>query len=91
MKTFDNLVFEPHNIDGIHATEMFDNGYGVSVIKNDFSYGGDSGYYELAVLNKDGGLSYSTPVTEDVEGWLTPEMVTNLMSQVQELPKADVS
>ena len=39
MKTFDNLVFEPHNIDGIHATEMFDNGYGVSVIKNDFSHG----------------------------------------------------
>lgn len=44
----------------------FDNGYGASIIKFenlDFSGGQD---YELAVLDMNGVLTYSTPITSDV-------------------------
>jgi hypothetical protein len=64
---------------------FFDNGYGVSVVKHDYSYGGDKGLYELAVLNENGDLTYDTPITEDVIGWLRPEDVTDVMIKVQQL------
>ena len=92
MGGFADLDFKPHpNWDGIQALAFFPNGYGVSVIKSDHSYGGPSGLYELAVLEGDAdksSLTYDTPVTSDVEGHLTPEMVSDLMAQVQALPPA---
>ena len=88
MKTFDDLVFDSKSDPcWTRAREMFDNGYGVSVVRSYYSYGGDEGYWELAVLDSDGGLTYDTSVTTDVEGWLTPGKVTELMRQVQELEK----
>jgi hypothetical protein len=36
-------------------------------------------------LGKDGNLTYDTPVTNDVIGYLTEEDVTDVMKQVQEL------
>jgi hypothetical protein len=88
MLTFDDLEFGPRpTIGGIIAKQSYANGYGVSVIQGPGSYGFGEGLYELAVL-KGGGLCYDTPITDDVEGYLTPENVTNLMRQVQELPDA---
>lgn len=51
-KTFKDLVFEPSEapLNGIRATIDFDNGYGVSVIKNAFSYGGPSVSMNLQLL-----------------------------------------
>jgi hypothetical protein len=40
---------------------------------------------ELAVLGKDGRLDYSTPVTEDVEGYLTAEKAAELLDQIEGL------
>jgi len=40
--------------------------------------------YEVAVL-KDGDLCYDTPITDDVLGYLTPEEVSSVMGQVQNL------
>ena len=70
---------------GVYARMMFENGYGVSVIKTSFSYGGDAGLYELAVLDTDGEITYDTDVTDDVIGHLTPEQVTETMAFVQAL------
>jgi len=39
----------------------------------------------MAVLDSDGDLTYSTSVTSDVLGYLTPEEVTKHMIEVQEL------
>jgi hypothetical protein len=64
---------------------MFENGYGASVVKGPNTYGGEDGLYELAVLDKDGKLCYETPVTDDVEGYLTENEVTKLMEQIQNL------
>jgi len=64
----------------------FANGYGASVIRSAYSYGGDQGLWELAVLGPDGKLNYDTPVTEDVEGWLADADVDRLLKQISELP-----
>ena len=86
MKTFDDLEFKPHwSGRGVVSRLRFANGYGVSVVRHDHSYGGPDGLYELAVLGKDGELTYTTPITSDVLGWLQPEEVSHWMQQVEQL------
>ena len=89
MKTFEDLEFEQLNdapyMFGKKSRMHFDNGFGVSVVSHTHSYGGRSGLYEVAVLDKDGLLTYETPVTSDVIGYLSEEDVTDVMKQVQEL------
>lgn len=88
MFQFEDLQFERHPVAmhpwDVRAEHHFANGYGISVIKAHFSYGGDAGLYELAVL-KDGGLTYSTPITDDVLGYLTEEDVTRIGKEVEAL------
>lgn len=85
-KTFEDVDFNPHPLgNGVQGVIMFDNGYGASVVKTDYSYGGRLGLYELAVLDKDGHITYNTPITEDVIGHLEPEMVTEKLIQIQDL------
>lgn len=93
MKTFDDLEFKSVSYDlmggGVRACMQFDNGYHISVVKNTFSYGGPEGLYEAAVLDSKGNITYDTPVTDDVIGHLTPEEVTDVMRQIQELEPAE--
>ena len=89
MKTFNDLEFIDHPMGaeygGIISRISFDNGYGASIVKGPMSYGGDRGLYELAVLDSNGELTYDTPVTSDVEGYLNEEDVTKLLEQIQKL------
>jgi hypothetical protein len=86
MKTFKDLVFKQDIQRGLNAAKvMFDNGYGASVIIGPHTYGGEDGLYELAVLGKDKKLTYDTPVTDDVEGYLSEDDVTKLLEQIQKL------
>lgn len=87
MKTFKDLEFKshPNHLGGVQAVITFDNGYGASVVCTPHTYGGDKGLYELAVLGTDGHLTYSTPVTNDVMGYLRPEDVTDVMAKIQQL------
>jgi hypothetical protein len=89
MKTFNDLEFIDHPMGaeygGIISRISFDNGYGASVVKSPMSYGGKNGLYELAVLDSNGELTYDTPVTNDVEGYLNEEDVTKLLEQIQKL------
>ena len=88
MKTFNDLEFKPtksffHN--GITSRIHFQNGYGASVVKHDFSYGGKEGLYELAVLFEN-EIHYDNPVAEgDVRGYLTEEEVSKLLIELQKL------
>jgi hypothetical protein len=87
MKTFNDIVFKtnPMGADfGIVSRTQFDNGYEVSVVKSPYTYGGDKGLYELAVF-KDGEITYATPITDDVIGYLRPEDVTEVMTKIQQL------
>ncbi len=87
MLQFSDLEFSTQHtmLDGIQAVQMFENGYGVSVIRSRFSYGGKIGLYEVAVLDDD-GICYDTPITGDVIGRLDKVGVSDVMRQVQELP-----
>ena len=88
MKTFKDLEFKPHpnqnHMGGVQAIAKFDNGFGVSVVQTPYTYGGEKGLYELAVLNDD-GITYDTPITNDVIGWLRPQDVTEVLIKIQQL------
>jgi hypothetical protein len=87
MKQFKDLEFVPHaaGMGGVMSRIQFDNGYGASVVKSEYTYGGKDGLYELAVLDSDGNLTYATSVTDDVIGYLRPEDVTDVMTKIQQL------
>lgn len=63
---------------------VFPNGYGASVVKHWGSYGGSQGLWELAVM-QDNEICYSTPITNDVLGHLTPEEVTSTLEKIYKL------
>jgi hypothetical protein len=89
MKKFEDLEFDKISdepfMSGVRSRMTFENGYGVSVISHTYSYGGKDGLFEIAVLDKKGEITYKTPVTNDVIGYLNPEEVTEIMKQVQSL------
>jgi len=92
--TFNDLTFNPHPHmpDGVQAKMFFPNGYGASVIRSTSSYGGKNGLYELAVLRgteADWHLCYSTTITDDVLGHLTPGDVTAYLNEIKALPQGD--
>jgi hypothetical protein len=87
MKTFKDLKFNehPNRLGGVQAIIQFENGYGASVVCTPHTYGGDRGLYELAVLGTDGHLTYDTPITSDVIGYLRDIDVTDVMEKIQQL------
>jgi hypothetical protein len=87
MKQFKDLEFvsHPSHIEGVQSRITFENGYGASVVKSPYTYGGDKGLYELAVFGMDGHITYATPITDDVIGYLRPEDVTDVMAKIQQL------
>jgi hypothetical protein len=90
MKTFNHLEFKdhPNHIGGVQSRMDFENGFGVSVVKTPYSYGGDRGLYELAVF-KDGHIHYDNPIAKgDVVGYLRAEDVTDAMLIIQKFEKS---
>lgn len=73
----------PHN-GGIQYKYVFDNKYGASIIKHEFSYGHEEDLWELAVMYKN-RLCYDTPITGDVEGYLTDKDVAKLLQEIKDL------
>ena len=71
---FEDLKFEQHFTDGVQAWVEMDNGYEVSIIKNELSYGGSKGLYEIGVYHGP-GMVVPKGWDDSVKGWLTPEGV----------------
>jgi len=75
--------------DGVQHLYKFPNNYGASVVKHDFSYGGKSGLWELAVLDysidKIGEMCYTSGITEDVIGHLTWKNVEEFLLEIKQL------
>lgn len=76
---------------GAQVVHRFGNGYGASVVRGQYSYGGDQGLFELAVLKFKGegdsfDLCYDTPLTDDVIGYLTEADVDDLLTKIEALP-----
>lgn len=74
---------------GVQYLFRFENDYGASVVKHMGSYGHHEDLWELAVIVFDSGdnwdLTYNTPITCDVEGYLTDEEVRDLLRRIKEL------
>lgn len=73
---------------GEHLLKFFDNGYGVSIVRHDGSYG-----LEMAVLlgnDEEWDLTYDTPITSDVIGYMTPEECINHVKSVTELEQVSI-
>lgn len=87
---FEQYLVETNSLfDGIQYVFKFENNYGASVVKHGGSYGHSQDLWELAVLMYDDlnnrELCYDTPITEDVEGYLTDENVRDLLAKIKEL------
>ena len=92
MNKFDLLTFEKmKNIDGVQAIVEFPNGWGASMVKSDMSYGGKSGLFEIAVLDKDGKLSYETDIADDVIGWQDEKDIDRVLTAISKLDSDGVS
>ena len=68
-----------------HKVFQFDNGYGASVVCNSMSYGSQDGLFEVAVLDKDGNITYDTPITSDVCGFLDFDNVADILDKIKSL------
>lgn len=76
---------------GTQTLVFFDNGYGASVVQHEYSYGGDRGLFEIAVLigNMDKwDICYSTDITDDVLGYLDDNDVDETLNKIRNLPES---
>ena len=75
------------NNDAERYIKNFDNGYSTSVIKNNVSYGGKQGLYEIGVFYEE--ILVEVPgVTEEgdtVRGWLEFEEVIDLLKKIEQM------
>lgn len=84
--TFQELKFQDHTLVGRkQCIVQFQNGYGASIVKGEHTYGGKDGLYELAVFGKDGHITYDTPITDDVLGYLTEQDVEDTLNKIKDL------
>lgn len=76
-------------LEGDNYKYVFPNGYGASVIRHYGSYGFEDGLFELAVLVKvtedKYTLCYTTPITDNVIGWLSDENVCEKLEAIKNL------
>lgn len=87
-----NLVETNCIMNGAQYIFRFPNGFGASVVKHDFSYGHEDDLWDLAVIKFDPEdadteweLWYDAPIREGVEGYLTDEMVRDLLGKIKGL------
>lgn len=84
---FKDFPSKPVN-DGVQHLAFFPNGYGASIVRHSFSYGNKDGLWEMAVLKgneNEWKLTYDTPITSDVLGWLTEDEVNTHLLAISEL------
>jgi hypothetical protein len=84
--TFQELRFQDHTLVlRKQCIVQFPNGYGASIVQGEYTYGGKDGLYEIAVFGKDGHITYSTPITDDVLGYLSEEEVEKTLIDIKNL------
>lgn len=62
---------------------MFPNGHGASLIND--GYRSDGAPYEIAVLDANDNIDYTTPITDDVLGYLTSYEVISILGAIKAL------
>lgn len=89
IKTFEDLNIHIEHNGRMWAKEFFNNGYGISIIRNFVSYTStDILDFEVAILKgtkEQCSICYDTEITDDVIGCCTPKDITKIMEQIQNL------
>lgn len=86
-KTFNDIEFHYHH-DGQHSIMKFDNDYYASVVRAfPSSLGSEQGLYEITVLDSKYAPDFNNPICKRPVGFLTEEEVTEIMIEIQNLPK----
>lgn len=73
-------------IGGERAIIQFNNGYQASIIRGGLFYT-TGGTHEIAILDEDGSLDYTTGITDDVIGYLSTEEAEGCLVKISELEK----
>ena len=82
------IIEDRSNYNGKQLIYRFPNGYGASVIQNLISYGADKGRWEVAVLKFQANvpyIDYTTPITNDVIGFLDFNEVEDVLRRIENL------
>lgn len=82
---FSQLKFDKYPLGGVISRFVFPNKFGCSVVQHPYSLGGKMELYELAVLDFNGNISYTTSITDDVIGYLDENQVSELMNRISKL------
>ena len=85
--SFKNLPSNQIN-DGVQYLTFYPNGYGASIVQHKYSYGGNIGLWELAVIKgteEEWDICYTTPITNDVLGYLEEAEVDELLIKIEAL------
>ena len=61
----------------------FENGYGLSIVSNDFSYGGNNGLFEIALLQNEDIVYNAELGFADVVGYLDFHEVSEIIERVK--------
>ena len=92
MKTFADIPFKETEMPkGIQSILKFGPDYQLSIVKSDFSYGGDKGLYEIAVFTGDSKINMPG-ITEDhdtVKGFLSEDDVVGIVKKMHLVTGAD--
>ena len=90
--TFEDIPFKETEMPkGIQSILKFGEDYELSIVKSDFSYGGKSGLYEIAVFKGDGQVNLPG-ITEDndtVKGFLNEGDVMGIIKKMHLISGAD--
>lgn len=87
------LIYQGEDPSGEGTQEIyrFENNFGASVVSTPYSYGGGKGLYELAIIKfygeecEDFDLTYSTPLSNDVIGFLMKEDVLEILEKIKNI------
>ena len=92
-KVDDFLLFKDEELKGTEfmGTIEFDNGFALSIVRHESSYGGKMGLFEIMLCK--GGINGSPttlpPITEEhdtIKGFLTKEKVNEIIELTSDLP-----
>jgi hypothetical protein len=77
------------DIKGYQRRILFDNGYGLSIVCHDFSYGGEEGLFEIALLDaEDERIIYVDSLGfSDVIGHLDFSEVAEIIDKIKKIRK----
>ena len=81
--SWDKLDEEVYGPDARQAWVKLDNGFEVSIVRHQHSYGGSKGLYEVGVF-RNGSMATPKGWDDQVKGWLPPLLVCDTLLKLED-------